>query len=697
MKTNFKRILSAILAVSCVAASAAVNVSAADDGKTIIEYTWDTPASSQYPMTDTTKTTTGGAMNANTSLVTGIGGNDTNSLKVESTSSTNLPMIYHVSYDPTAKEHIDVTAAANKYVRTDLKLYFDGNDGFAGIRTANNWGSQLSYGVTKDQLKAGEWNDITFVTQFTDQAYDDNGSETYMITTDVIVNGVLVVDDNKYPFTRKNTWYEATKEEARKGHFYFTIQPYSDGTNNFTVYADDIKTTTYAEDNFVWGEVINQYSEFSSNTYGILNDTKTQTVGVGGDVGDFSYTTASAIGDNDTTSLAITATKATTFQHITMQRTAAQANAGQGGTVVDLYDTQTNPYLVLEYSLYFDEGSSLAQTGLATSWGSSISPVTADKLVAGEWNKIVYVTKLTNKNAVEGDYCYFDFVSDIFVNGEQVADDAVHNRANHYAGKDATEAAQDAFYGTIQFNGDGTNQYTVYIDDVVSMIKYGDIDSETENYLEPEDPDTVAPKFVDNNYSKVGETDEEGITTLTVIKNTTANQLTTDATYGEMFIYDADYNDVDPDAALSEGDTIEISSIDGESWSSYTVTIAESKLIAPTYYISCSNGWYVYYGQYDYSAGQEKTLEAATYALPAEIYNTTGETVEVMVVIGLYEEDGTLVNVVTNKKEVPSSFSNVNVRTDYVMTADELKDGRYLKAIIMNAADLSPISYGKVN
>ena len=67
-----------------------------------------------------------------------------------------------------------------------------------------------------------------------------------------------------------------------------------------------------------------------------------------------------------------------------------------------------------------------------------------------------------------------------------------------------------------------------------------------------------------------------------------------------------------------------------------------------------------------------------------------------MTILALYEKDGRLVELKTARKTVPTGLNNQQVRVDYEISASDLADGRYIKAIILQNPTFTPVLFGKV-
>lgn len=679
MKRPLKKLIAAVLALSCAVPAAVIPVSAADDGTLINYYSFD----GTNPLASSTTGANGGTMGGKAEVVSGIGSNTTNVLKLSTSTASEKTNFYHLSYlgknELGNEKWLNISDEQNKYVKVDAKIYIN-NDGFSSVCVGDFWGGALTGTITKDMLTAGVWNDISFISQYTNKRLIEN-IWYWDIYTDIIVNGVRVAENS--PVTRYNAKYRALGAAATDDdidRFYMTLLLQGDGTNTFAAYVDDVKTTTYTEKNFLSGFLINSW-KFEGNPFH-KNDQKTLNNATAG--GGSTILSAMGIGSNATVCAQISTSQKSTYPQLNVYRTQAMANAGQNGYVPDLYDETTNPYLLIKFDIF--AGSNVQKFYIGNVWSSQITDaIDVSKLKANEWNNAVVVLKLTDKEIREDGKAVFNIVSDTYINGVLVSDSTKIARENP-AYNSANPDSADAYGTVIAFEGNDT--YTVYLDNISVMQKYGDMKSESEFLL---DRTKIAPKLVATDCTSVKDN------VVSVITGTTSAQIEADIDGALISATDAD--GAPREGALEEGDIIYVSSADGISaFTQYTVKIIEAKVVAPTYYVSKGiNGvWSVYYSTTDYETAKKSTLEAGTYAFPAEIINTTGKDVNIMTVLALFEKDDKLVDIKTVNKTVPSSLNKQSVRVDYNTSESDLGDGRYIRAFILTNPSLVPVSYGTV-
>lgn len=679
MKKSIKKLIAAVLALSCAMPAAVIPVSAAEDGALINYYSFD----GTNPLASSTTGANGGTMGGKAAVVSGIGSNTTNVLKLSTSTASEKTNFYHLSYlgknELGNEKWLNISDEQNKYVKVDAKIYIN-NDGFSSVCVGDFWGGALTGTITKDMLTAGVWNDISFISQYTNKRLIEN-IWYWDIYTDIIVNGVRVAENS--PVTRYNAKYRALGAAATDDdidRFYMTLLLQGDGKNTFAAYVDDVKTTTYTEKNFSSGFLINSW-KFEGNPFH-KNDQETLNNATAG--GGSTILSAMGIGSNATVCAQISTSQKSTYPQLNVYRTKAMANAGQIGYVPDLYDETTNPYLLIKFDIF--AGSNVQKFYIGNVWSSQITDaIDVSKLKANEWNNAAVVLKLTDKEIREDGKAVFNIVSDTYINGVLVSDSTKIARENP-AYNSANPDSADAYGTVIAFEGSDT--YTVYLDNISVMQKYGDMKSESEFLL---DRTKIAPRLVATDCTSVKDN------VVSVITGTTSAQLEADIDGAQISATDAD--GAPREGALEEGDIIYVSSADGISaFTQYTVKIIESKVVAPTYYVSKgSNGvWSVYYSTTDYETAKKSTLEAGTYAFPAEIINTTGKDVNIMTVLALFEKDGKLIGIKTVNKTVPSSLSKQSVRVDYNTSESDLGDGRYIRAFILTNPSLVPVSYGTV-
>lgn len=683
MKKTIKKLIAAVLALSCAVPAAVIPVSAADDGELINYYSFDGTS----PLASSTTGTNGGTIGGKAEVVSGIGSNTTNVLKLSTSTAGEKTNFYHLSYlgkDTSGKDKwLKISDEQNKYVKVDAKIYIN-NDGFSSVCVGDSWGGALTGTITKDMLTAGVWNDVSFISTYTNKSAagaTDKYSWYWDIYTDIIVNGVRVTENSK--ITRYNSIYETNKATATDDdidRFYMTLLLQGDGKNTFAAYVDDVKTTTYTEKNFSSGFLINSW-KFEGNPFH-MNDQKTLNNATAG--GGSTILSASGIGSNATVCAQISTSGKSTYPQLNVYRTMAMANANQSGYVPDLYDETTNPYLLIKFDIF--AGSNVQKFYIGNVWSSQITDaIDVSKLKANEWNNVAVVLKLTDKVIRDDGKAVFNIVSDTYINGVLVSDSTIISRENP-AYNSANPDSADAYGTVIAFEGSDT--YTVYLDNISVMQKYGDMKSESEFLL---DRTKIAPKLVATDCTSVKDN------VVSVITGTMSAQLEADIDGAQISATDAD--GAPREGALEEGDIIYVSSADGISaFTQYTVKIIESKVVAPTYYVSKGiNGvWSVYYSTTDYETAKKSTLEAGTYAFPAEIINTTGRDVNIMTVLALFEKDDKLIGIKTVNKTVPSSLSKQSVRVDYNTSESDLGDGRYIRAFILTNPSLVPVSYGTI-
>ena len=679
MKKTIKKLIAAVLALSCAMPAAVIPVSAAEDGALINYYSFD----GTNPLASSTTGTNGGTMGGKAEVVSGIGSNTTNVLKLSTSTASEKTNFYHLSYlgknELGNEKWLKISDEQNKYVKVDAKIYIN-NDGFSSVCVGDFWGGALTGTITKDMLTAGVWNDISFISQYTNKRLIEN-IWYWDIYTDIIVNGVRVAENS--PVTRYNAKYRALGAAATDDdidRFYMTLLLQGDGKNTFAAYVDDVKTTTYTEKNFSSGFLINSW-KFEGNPFH-MNDQKTLTNATAG--GGSTILSAMGIGSNATVCAQISTSQKSTYPQLNVYRTQAMANAGQIGYVPDLYDEATNPYLLIKFDIF--AGSNFQKFYIGNVWSSQITDaIDVSKLKADQWNNVAVVLKLTDKVIREDGKAVFNIVSDTYINGVLVSDSTKIARENP-AYNSANPDSADAYGTVIAFEGSDT--YTVYLDNISVMQKYGDMKSESEFLL---DRTKIAPKLVATDCTSVKDN------VVSVITGTMSAQLEADIDGAQISATDAD--GAPREGALEEGDIIYVSSADGISaFTQYTVKIIESKVVAPTYYVSKGiNGvWSVYYSTTDYETAKKSTLEAGTYAFPAEIINTTGKDVNIMTVLALFEKDDKLIGIKTVNKTVPSSLSKQSVRVDYNTSESDLGDGRYIRAFILTNPSLVPVSYGTI-
>ena len=670
MKKSIKRLLAAVLALSCAAPAAVISAGAEESGELINYYSFDGAS----PLESSVTKTNGGMLAGSQEICPGLGSNSTKSLKVYTTSADQKVNFYQLSMLPDGK----FLKVSDKYVRVDARIYVNDDDGFNSVSVGDNWGGALTEGITKDKLEVGKWNDISFISSFENIGVQGDGNIHFYIYTDLIVNGVRVKQNSKiqrYNSNYRQLGAKATDDDIDR--FYMTLLLQGDGKSPFAAYIDDVKTTTYTANNFSWAMLINSWN-FEGSPFHVNDQQSMNNAVLGGT--DAVLSPAEGIGTNTTKCAMITAPGKSTYPSLNTYRKDGDSAA----YIPDWYDESTKPYLLIKFDIYAD--ANLQKFYIGNVWGSAITEaIDASNLKVNSWNSVAAVLKLTNKDleSVEGQ-ARFTIVSDIYVNGKLLSDQAaVINKNPDYKAENPDSA--DAFGVRLAFEGEN---YTLYLDKISVMQKYGDMKSEAEFLL---DMSKVAPKLVSTDKTSVKDN------VVSVITGTEAQELRTDIDGALISAMDEDGNP--RDGALEEGDTVYATTADGVSaYSEYTVKLIEAKLVAPVYYVSnCINGvWGTYYSKYDYETAKNSTLQEGLYAFPAEIINTTGKDADIMTILALYEKDGRLVELKTARKTVPTGLNNQSVRVDYEISASDLADGRYIKAIILQNPTFTPVLFGKV-
>ena len=664
MKGNLKKLIAAALALACIAPAGAVGVSAADaDGRLINLYQFEgTNWKNSSTSTKTFETMTVGA-----TIEQGkIGTNDSSCVKITAPTAANVG---DLTYNGTESNYLKVTAAENKYIRTDAKIYVT-DDGFEGIYLGDHWSGHTPDGIKKSDLHLNAWNDVSFIATFTAPASEND--LYFTIDVDMVVNGARIGSSR---WSRYSSWYKVKPTEDNKDRFFLTL--YLNGTSSFVAYLDDVETRAYAGNNFSFGLKINSWG-FEGATFH-MNDAKTLNNLVLGGSG-VQLTAATDIGGRAGTSAKVAASNQSTYQNLNNYRPSVNEDA----YYLELYDPTTNPYLMVEFDVFPKAGDDLT-LALANKWGGEITPkITKDMLNAGAWNKVAILINLYDRK-LDGGKLFFGIKSDIYVNGVLKYDGApVWNHNPEVVNSDGSinEAIANRFPVTLSMRG---TSYELYLDNIRVTQKYGDMKSEAGFLL---DQSMIASKLVDNSKSKV-----EG-DVVTVIEGTTVSELSANVEGVTIYATDADEELRDDDEALAAGDIVYSCSPDGSTSNSYTVAKAAQRLFANPYYVTRRSDWGVVYGQFDYETGKKKPLIATTYVVPANVYNTTGKTIKVATVFGLFEADGTLVDVMIKYTDVPASFTKTSVRLDYPISEDKLGEGRYVKAMIFDAENFRTIAYG---
>ncbi len=664
MKGNLKRLIAAALACACIAPAGAVGVSAADDGGRLINLYQFEGTNWKNNSTNTKEfgTTTGGV-----TIEQGkIGTNDSSCVKITAPTAANVG---NLTYDSTESNYLKVTAAENKYIRTDAKIYVT-DDGFEGIYLGDHWSGHTPDGIKKSDLHLNAWNDVSFIATFTAPASEND--LYFTIDVDMVVNGTRIGSSR---WSRYSSWYKVTPTEDNKDRFFLTL--YLKGTSSFVAYLDDVETRAYAGNNFSFGLKINSWG-FEGATFH-MNDAKTLNNLVLGGSG-VQLTAATDIGGRAGTSAKVAASNQSTYQNLNNYRPSVNEDA----YYLELYDPTTNPYLMVEFDVFPKAGDDLT-LALANKWGGEITPkITKDMLNAGAWNKVAILINLYDRK-LDGGKLFFGIKSDIYVNGVLKYDGApVWNHNPEVVNSDGSinEAIANRFPVTLSMRG---TSYELYLDNIRVTQKYGDMKSEAGFLL---DQSMIASKLVDNSKSKV-----EG-DVVTVIEGTTVSELSANVEGVTIYATDADDELRGDDEALAAGDIVYSCSPDGSTSNSYTVAKAVQRLFANPYYVTRRSDWGVVYAQFDYETGKKKPLIATTYVVPANVYNTTGRTIKIATVFGLFEADGTLVDVMLKYTDVPASFTKTSVRLDYPISEDKLGEGRYVKAMIFDAENFRTIAYG---
>ncbi len=664
MKGNLKKLIAAALACACIAPAGAVGVSAADDGGRLINLYQFEGTNWKNNSTNTKEfgTTTGGV-----TIEQGkIGTNDSSCVKITAPTAANVG---NLTYDSTESNYLKVTAAENKYIRTDAKIYVT-DDGFEGIYLGDHWSGHTPDGIKKSDLHLNAWNDVSFIATFTAPASEND--LYFTIDVDMVVNGTRIGSSR---WSRYSSWYKVTPTEDNKDRFFLTL--YLKGTSSFVAYLDDVETRAYAGNNFSFGLKINSWG-FEGATFH-ANDANTfwnETLGTSG----VKLTAAKNIGGRSDTSARVAANGQSTYTQLNNYKPTLSATA----EYPVLYDPTTNPYLMVEFDVFPQAGDDLT-LALANKWGGEITPqITKDMLNAGAWNKVAILINLYDRK-LDGGKLFFGIKSDIYVNGVLKSDGApVWNHNPEVVNSDGSinEAIANRFPVTLSMRG---TSYELYLDNIRVTQKYGDMKSEAGFLL---DQSMIASKLVDNSKSKV-----EG-DVVTVIEGTTVSELSANVEGVTIYATDADDELRGDDEALAAGDIVYSCSPDGSTSNSYTVAKAVQRLFANPYYVTRRSDWGVVYAQFDYETGKKKPLIATTYVVPANVYNTTGKTIKVATVFGLFEADGTLVDVMIKYTDVPASFTKTSVRLDYPISEDKLGEGRYVKAMIFDAENFRTIAYG---
>ena len=664
MKGNLKKLIAAALACACIAPAGAVGVSAADDGGRLINLYQFEGTNWKNNSTNTKEfgTTTGGV-----TIEQGkIGTNDSSCVKITAPTAANVG---NLTYDSTESNYLKVTAAENKYIRTDAKIYVT-DDGFEGIYLGDHWSGHTPDGIKKSDLHLNAWNDVSFIATFTAPASEND--LYFTIDVDMVVNGARIGSSR---WSRYSSWYKVTPTEDNKDRFFLTL--YLNGTSSFVAYLDDVETRAYAENNFLIGTKINSWG-FEGATFH-ANDANTFWNGTLGGSG-VKLTAAKNIGGRSDTSARVAANGQSTYTQLNNYKPTLSATA----EYPVLYDPTTNPYLMVEFDVFPQAGDDLT-LALANKWGGEITPqITKDMLNAGAWNKVAILINLYDRK-LDGGKLFFGIKSDIYVNGVLKSDGAPvwnHNPEVVNADGSINEAIANRFPVTLSMRG---TSYELYLDNIRVTQKYGDMKSEAGFLL---DQSMIASKLVDNSKSKV-----EG-DVVTVIEGTTVSELSANVEGVTIYATDADDELRGDDEALAAGDIVYSCSPDGSTSNSYTVAKAVQRLFANPYYVTRRSDWGVVYAQFDYETGKKKPLIATTYVVPANVYNTTGRTIKIATVFGLFEADGTLVDVMLKYTDVPASFTKTSVRLDYPISEDKLGEGRYVKAMIFDAENFRTIAYG---
>ena len=669
MKGNLKKLIAAALALACIAPAGAVGASAADDGGRLINlYQFEgTNWKNNSTNTKEFRTTTGGV-----TIEQGkIGTNDSSCVKITAPTAANVG---DLTYDSTESKYLKVAKDENKYIRTDAKIYVT-DDGFEGIYLGDHWSNRLSSGIGKSDLHLNAWNDVSFISTFT-KTGESGDRIIYNIDTDIVANGALIGSSR---ISQYNSWYRALGTSATEDDKdRFCLMLYLNGTSSFVAYLDDVETRAYAGNNFSFGLKINSWG-FEGATFH-ANDANTfwnETLGVSG----VKLTAAKSIGGRSDTSARVAANGQSTYTQLNNYKPTLSATA----EYPVLYDPTTNPYLMVEFDVFPQAGDDLT-LALANKWGGEITPqITKDMLNAGAWNKAAVLINLYNRKLDSGKL-FFGIKSDIYVNGVLKSDGAqVWNYNPEVVNADGSinEAIANRFPVTLSMRG---TSYELYLDNIRVTQKDGDMKSEAGFLL---DQSKIASKLVDNSKSKV-----EG-DVVTVIEGTTASELSANVEGVTIYATDADDELRGGDEALAAGDIVYSCSPDGSTSNSYTVAKAAQRLFANPYYVTRSSDWGIVYAQFNYEAGKALPLIATTYVVPAYVYNTTGKTIKVATVFGLFEADGTLVDVMLKYTDVPASFTKTSVRLDYPISEDKLGEGRYVKAMIFDAENFRTIAYGE--
>lgn len=702
MKEQIKKLICAALACACIAPAGAVGVLADDNGRVVVSYSFERDASENKYLISDDFTTQGGTMNQGTTeKATNIGSNKTGCVKITVAGAGNANF-YDLTRGGTKDgqenangNYLKVLNPENKYVRVDAKIYVT-DDGFEGVYFGNNYGGDISDGIKKSDLHLNAWNDVTFVSTFTrkSEVVPADNYILYTAETDLVANGVLIGHSTK---EIKNTKYHQLVSGSKtvtaddEDRMYLTLLLKSDG-NGFTAYLDDVKTTAYAENNFVFGTKINTWS-FDKNTPTLIADGNYSWIDdrswVSGLFVGSTVTVENNVNGNTTKVAKIVASDTSRFQPINAYR---YQGSGDEQTL-DMYDTTTNPYQVTTFDVYVEQGEKLS-LGLANTYSSKCTPVIPTTAFESEkWNTVAILTKLTNKSYEKDDSgavtkVWFDVVTDIYVNGVLINDQAVTHAYNSLYQQKQTEDSEDRFNMYLFFFTEENASYTVYLDDLKVVQKYGDMKSEAEFLL---DATKVEPKLVANDVSTVSGD------TVTVIAGTKASQLTAD-TEVEMTVT-REGETVGNDEALEEGDEIEIVRADNSDvFKTYTVAFAEKKFYAKgDHRVYCKDGYTTVYAYPDRDKGKATTLKATTYGFILEqAYNTTGADIKALQFIALYDKDGALLKLECDPVTIASSLTSYKrIQREITLTADDIGEGRYLTGGLIRLDTLAPVAFEK--
>lgn len=275
MKTFFKKVLSVITALACLAPAAAISGLAAPQATVlgseefIHTYTFEVSQNQTADQLVDTKSHAYfgylGAANSREWLKGGYAGNKTGVLKINKTEtgggSGNAQVWCHQFGQNVRYQNEDGTP---RYMVMGFEIFTDG-EGLEYVSLGSAYGAKATPGVSMEGttwsngeyydasvipvpcLKRNKWNKVVFVTKYCNKR-DVGGYPAYDTVSDIYVNGKLVAADKLYKEVKNFMTSGETKDEEHVHvRLYFRSKFTSASSEQFTVYLDNASFEIYDE------------------------------------------------------------------------------------------------------------------------------------------------------------------------------------------------------------------------------------------------------------------------------------------------------------------------------------------------------------------------------------------------------------------------------------------------------------------